>query len=519
MIAIACLIAASLSCRYEHLTVPQFVPPPVFVSQGSPDVPVNGCARFSITLTGGGGISVTNAGHPNCGPIVPLEPSTAAYDPAAKTITLTIATANKWTREVVAPARVYSWNDSIVITAPSGLANGTGGTYLRLTGMDSTIGGTAATFKNARLWKYDTLLARSGSSRALWPGTNTRTHTVTIQVVSGSPTKFTVLFRVQAQNAYPVPVTPPDAEPAWLADDSAILHSGVWGNGTFSKYALEVDFKLGTAQAQMQAAIDSVRGKVIGGVSIGGIYLVQVPTDSTGALIHAAYNELLAMPQVENVTPYSPRFGQPGFRSPAQASSSSGAQFSAGWAWVSGLRISTPRILASGGSRWVPTLAKREVLVRRELRLPNGQRRHILPELAMNRAARLAVYVLVYVCIFAIAWMATRNMGPGLLRARLWWRVIIVLPGLFIIGVSMWASRRNAPREWGPRRLLRSILIGGLVMSFALAPWPIILLLGGEPSTWRDTLWWLLEVFAVGGVLGGLAWLLGWTGRSRDQVG
>jgi hypothetical protein len=257
-----------------------------------------------VTLTGGSGITVTSVAVTSCGPLVPLLDAPATYDPVTKTISLTIADTNRWTREVVAPARDYAWNDSIVITTPTGLVNGTAGTYLRLTGMDSTIGATAATFKNARLWWYDTLLAAHGQPQILYPTGKTRQRTIKIQIVSGAPTVFTLLVRVQTQNANPVAATPPDSQPSWLADDSARLHTGRWSNGFMSKYALAVKFKSGTAQSLKQSAIDSVKGRVIGGFPMVGMYIVQVPTDTSGTALLAAAAKLMTLSQVLTARPY-----------------------------------------------------------------------------------------------------------------------------------------------------------------------------------------------------------------------
>ncbi len=274
----ACVVAATLSCRAENVAGSTTIRPPIFFSHGSPDVPVQGCAKWKITLTGGSSITVTSVSVPSCGPIKPVLAATTMYNPVAKVITLTVADTNAWAREIVAPARVYAWNDNIAITTPTGLVNGTNGTYLRLTGMDSTIGATAATFKNARLWRYDTLLAAHGQPQTLWPATASRTHSIAIQVVSGNPTVFTVLLRVQAQNAYPVTATPPDSVPRWLRSDRP-------RGSRFARLTLRIRHHLQGrhTQAQKQAVVDSLRAKVVGGWALLTSYLVQIPTDSTGA--------------------------------------------------------------------------------------------------------------------------------------------------------------------------------------------------------------------------------------------
>ena len=304
---LACVVSAAVACNDRQLTGPAGprVSPPA-LSQGSPDAPVQGCATWKVTLSGGSGITVTSVSKPSCGPIIPLLDSAATYNPATKTVSLPIADSNSWALRVTTPARGYAWNDSIIIATPGGLKNGTTGTYLRLVGMDSTIGANSASFKNARLWKYDTLLAAHGQTQVLGPAQKSRRRSIQIQVVTGTPTVFTVLVRVQAQNLYPVPITPPDSEPAWLSDDSARYHTGRFSNGFFSKYAVAVQFQPGVSQQSMQAAIDSVRGRVIGGYPLQKLYIVQVPnpTDTSGTVIQGVTTKLKSFPQVLSAIPF-----------------------------------------------------------------------------------------------------------------------------------------------------------------------------------------------------------------------
>jgi len=103
-----------------------------------------------------------------------------------------------------------------------------------------------------------------------------------------------------------VPAVPPDTQPAWLADDSARYHSGQWANGFFSKYAIAVQFAFGATPLDKQDAIDSVAGRVIGGYPSIGVYLIQVPTDSTGEAIERAVKTLRGLPQVRRADQFVP---------------------------------------------------------------------------------------------------------------------------------------------------------------------------------------------------------------------
>ena len=102
MLILACVVSSIVACHDQDVTGPSGAPiPPPSFSQGSPNVPVHGCAKWKVTLTGGSGITVTSVVIPSCGPLLPLLDAPATYDPVTKIISLTIADTNKWTREVI----------------------------------------------------------------------------------------------------------------------------------------------------------------------------------------------------------------------------------------------------------------------------------------------------------------------------------------------------------------------------------------------------------------------------------
>jgi hypothetical protein len=299
-----CSTVAALACHDQLPTQAQTpsIPRPVF-SLGAPDVPVQGCAKWKVTLTGGTGITTAVVTTPTCGPIPPFLTAAATYDPVTKIISLPIALKNTWTREVVAPARVYAWNDSISITTPTGLTNGPSGTYVRLVQMDSTIAVGAANLANARLWKYDTLLAAHATPQILNPGVTGRTRNVAMQIVSGAPTVFTVLLRVQAQNDDVVSALPPNNVPVGLYDDTNIVVNNAYLGRNAIKNTILVLFKATATQAQRQAAVDSVKGVVVGGHPLfpnaDGTYLVRVANDASGSVMAAAITKLQSLSQVD----------------------------------------------------------------------------------------------------------------------------------------------------------------------------------------------------------------------------
>ncbi|HYW05476.1 MAG TPA: hypothetical protein VE913_00895 [Longimicrobium sp.] len=76
--------------------------------------------------------------------------------------------------------------------------------------------------------------------------------------------------------------------------------------GTYLRDILVVLFKPGTPQRERQAAIDLVRGQVIGGArwSNGdGLYYIRVPTDGKPGSLRPALDALDRLPQVQNARP------------------------------------------------------------------------------------------------------------------------------------------------------------------------------------------------------------------------
>ena len=70
---------------------------------------------------------------------------------------------------------------------------------------------------------------------------------------------------------------------------------------------VSVKFKMGTPQAERQAAIDLVDGEVIGGRGAPpnvaeGTYYVRIAGDSTGRAAVEAADRLEALPQVRNAS-------------------------------------------------------------------------------------------------------------------------------------------------------------------------------------------------------------------------
>ncbi len=101
----------------------------------------------------------------------------------------------------------------------------------------------------------------------------------------------------------PVPAIPPDLIPDSLLEHRNVDSVAPWGPSI--RDVVTVQFKLGTSQADRQAAVDAVGGVVVGGLQLlgpdmgnDGAYLVKISGDSTRVAWKHAWDQLAAMPQV-----------------------------------------------------------------------------------------------------------------------------------------------------------------------------------------------------------------------------
>lgn len=102
--------------------------------------------------------------------------------------------------------------------------------------------------------------------------------------------------RVPAAAHAAVPPLPPDSEPGWFGDDSAIAHGRL-------KRVLLVYFRADAGQRQRQQAVDLVGGRVVGGAPSSpggdGAYYIYVPGTDVDTALWRAVRQLRQLPQVD----------------------------------------------------------------------------------------------------------------------------------------------------------------------------------------------------------------------------
>jgi Subtilase family len=254
-----------------------------------------GCAQFAIGLQSDRH-SVTIASIPSQSCASPVQPTLSAghtptYDSVAGVVHVWVAIANGGKSDLTMPARLLG-AIARQATAFSPTAIGSG-----------CVASACVTFANADtqsgvgpIWRYDTLLAASGSPQVLATGAQSAAREIDV-VVRGHPQPWRVTFDVRAQEGSVVPALPPDNRPSW------IFASPAYNRGMAATGIVTVQFKSGTSQADRQLTIDLISGRVVGGTRFqsggsGGNYYVSVPNDSTEAQLKARVLQLKSLPMV-----------------------------------------------------------------------------------------------------------------------------------------------------------------------------------------------------------------------------
>lgn len=154
-----------------------------------------------------------------------------------------------------------------------------------------------ATFSaaNQPYFRYDTLLASNAVSapkRWIYGLSKTvKTFSFTVRVFTATPSET------------PVPEVVPDGIPAWVFDPANLANDDAPDMaGRFPRDVLLVRFNAGTPLEERQAAIDLVRGRVIGGTKLDE-YAVQVADEPNSRALFRAIRALEALPHVAHARP------------------------------------------------------------------------------------------------------------------------------------------------------------------------------------------------------------------------
>jgi hypothetical protein len=260
-----------------------------------------GCTTLDVRLSGRDDATARADTSEACGPIRPVVVGEPIYDRAHGSLRLPIALRNDGNQKVKAPARLYAWEDSALVTDPPGLAqNRHEGGYVQLVGADSLIAADAAEHTGAQVWKYDSTLATADSPQTLALGQTSRVRWVELYVKDGVHGFRLVLHAAARRASPPVPLVPPETEPGWFADSTRYTGNTTCLAGIPAlPDVIELLFQFETPQPERQAAVDLVDGEVIGGHRTfieDGYYYIRVPEAS----FCNALSQLRNLPQVES---------------------------------------------------------------------------------------------------------------------------------------------------------------------------------------------------------------------------
>jgi hypothetical protein len=303
--SVATVLCLALACTDRLPTATPGVPDALLFQQQAAVTTLGGCARFRIELSGRDRVSVSPADTAGCGPIRPAVDS-ATFDRTAGQVRLFVRLENAGTQAVRAPAGVYGWEDSLVVTAPAGLApNGHTDRYLAFISPDSAIGADAQANPGAVLWRFDGRLTGINASE-LPPGIRSEAREVVLAVHQGVQTLALVLRGQGRLARAPVPAIPPDSIPAGLYAESSVVRSADGSSPEFLRDVLLVMFTSEATTEDRTSALDLVSGDVIGGIrltSTDGSYLVRVPAGGQYDALERAASALRSLRHVRFAGP------------------------------------------------------------------------------------------------------------------------------------------------------------------------------------------------------------------------
>lgn len=296
-------------------TQPGRLQPPVHVNQQVSD----GCTRFALRVVNGAPVVEALYNTTGC-PTDQLKletDSAPVFDAATGRLRVPLVIRNTGSVAVVAPARIRFVADS------AQFLNGQGQVIPGLPDIVAVNYDTANANGRVGQWRYDTLLAASGTPQVLAPGAVSRRRWLEFAGTSWSqivriklPTVGTVVGSV--------PMIPPDSFPRALVVDSNMVFAPAQSTFRVAKNALLLMFVAGATSAQRQAAVDLIAGTVVGGFRLfgdgDGEYVIQVAPHPQAATVFTAIAALQALPYVAHATPISGMGMRSQYRRPADGS-------------------------------------------------------------------------------------------------------------------------------------------------------------------------------------------------------
>ncbi|MGH7658507.1 MAG: S8 family serine peptidase [Gemmatimonadales bacterium] len=236
-----------------------------------------GCARLDIRVKGRATITVeddTVLASPggSCAGLRPVISGIPVFDRTTKQVRLPVALENSGSSTVRAPARLYGWEDSLIVIEPPGLArNQWTASYLDFVRPDSALTDTAAAFPGAVLWRFDSLLAQGG----LAVGDTTGTRWIELAVHSGVH-RFEVVFHAGA-NALSDVKPPVPGEAKWPDDSMHTVMNPTDTVWVYYRTIFEVRFDDSTSGQTINAFIAKYNAQIVGGIRGQRTYIMQFP--------------------------------------------------------------------------------------------------------------------------------------------------------------------------------------------------------------------------------------------------
>ncbi|MBL8960141.1 MAG: S8 family serine peptidase [Gemmatimonadetes bacterium] len=244
----------------------------------------DGCARFQVRFDAGGAPIVEpifNSASCALNQIRLLSDTAATFDAATGALRVAIVMENLGTAAIVPRVQLRFNADSVTRLDANGNPVGGANDILGYQPDSASATGRIA------FWRFDGYLAPAGQPQVLMPGARTQRRWVEFRGTTWSHRTRLKLFAT-GQEQELVPAQAPDSIPHSLLNRIITPSSGL----KYYHGVLYVGFVRGTTQQEKARVVGLVNGRVVGGrpdpAVDGGMYLLQLPTDTSQATLVAA---------------------------------------------------------------------------------------------------------------------------------------------------------------------------------------------------------------------------------------
>lgn len=298
-VAFFLLTCAGLACRDEPTTPRAHLSNQASTKATSQLQTFDGCTHLRIRADPGPTQVLVDSLGAGCGGLVPvLDTAAVQFNATTGIVQIPLRLYNGTGSPIESPVRLRFFRDSVQRALSDG-------TPVSGTGNLSAPGDSVSADGTIDFWFYDDSLAPAWRNPVLRDGARSEVRWLGVHAADWSYAHSIVIAaRGEESEVFAVPMVASSSRPVVLWDSlgTTIDNSpGMPANVRFHRQILVVAFHEGTSQQQRDQAIDSVRGRIVGGRHTGvpeAYYYVFLPHATTAEPFRTARMTLSSLPQV-----------------------------------------------------------------------------------------------------------------------------------------------------------------------------------------------------------------------------